>query len=486
MKGIKEEKIKKFKLENKKISNKRVDNNKKAKDEEKGRKNTYIAIGTIGAICIGIYLGGSLYFKDRFSLRSEINNVDISKTTVSEAKEKIENEMRNYEITIEGRDKEGIIKGTDIGLSFEGEEELNRILEEQNHFAWIGQLFNPTKEILNNFIKYDKEKLMKNIDGLEILGNEVEPKNASFKYENEEFVIIDEVLGNKLDKKKIVKEIENGIKNGERAINLEEKNCYIKPKYLKDDEKTIKMKEKLNAILNINIEYSLNKNEVKLSKESLGKILSTNKKMELAINEKEINKFVDEIGRKFNTIGTSRNFKASNGSNITVGNGNYGYAIDRTAIIKEIKKAIQEGTSISKEPVFSQKGNVGVGNDLGNTYVEISLGGQHIWFYKNGQLVIDSDIVTGNINRGWHTPPGVYKLTYKQRKAVLVGEDYRTPVDFWMPFNGGIGLHDATWRAQFGGEIYKSSGSHGCVNLPYNVAETIYNSINGEMPIILY
>ena len=55
-----------------------------------------------------------------------------------------------------------------------------------------------------------------------------------------------------------------------------------------------------------------------------------------------------------------------------------------------------------------------------------------------------------------------------------------------MPFNGGIGLHDATWRSQFGGNIYVSNGSHGCVNLPYKVAEIIFNNIDGNMPIVCY
>ena len=109
-------------------------------------------------------------------------------------------------------------------------------------------------------------------------------------------------------------------------------------------------------------------------------------------------------------------------------------------------------------------------DDIGNTYVEISLSGQHIWFYKDGKLIIDSDVVTGNVSAGHTTPPGVFRLNYKERNAVLKGEDYETPVSYWMPFNGGIGLHDATWRTEFGGDIYLTSGSHGCVNAPLELS----------------
>ena len=63
---------------------------------------------------------------------------------------------------------------------------------------------------------------------------------------------------------------------------------------------------------------------------------------------------------------------------------------------------------------------------------------------------------------------------------------YQSHVDYWMPFNGGIGPHDASWRDTFGGDIYINSGSHGCINLPLEAAEKIYGIINNEMPIIVY
>jgi lipoprotein-anchoring transpeptidase ErfK/SrfK len=55
-----------------------------------------------------------------------------------------------------------------------------------------------------------------------------------------------------------------------------------------------------------------------------------------------------------------------------------------------------------------------------------------------------------------------------------------------MPFNGGIGIHDATWRRKFGGDIYKRDGSHGCINCPLSLAKTIYENIDVGTPIICY
>ncbi len=141
---------------------------------------------------------------------------------------------------------------------------------------------------------------------------------------------------------------------------------------------------------------------------------------------------------------------------------------------------------MAREPVYKQKAASHGENDYGSTYVEINLTAQHLFFYKDGKLLVESDFVSGNESKGWSTPAGVFPLTYKQRDATLKGETYRTPVSYWMPFNGNIGLHDATWRSTFGGTIYKTSGSHGCVNLPPAVAKTIFENIAAGVPVLCY
>ena len=57
---------------------------------------------------------------------------------------------------------------------------------------------------------------------------------------------------------------------------------------------------------------------------------------------------------------------------------------------------------------------------------------------------------------------------------------------FWMPVKGAIGLHDADWRSEFGGDIYKTDGSHGCVNLPPEVAKELYDSVEIGTPVVMF
>ena len=469
----------------------KIETNRQNSQNEEGninKKKKIIILGTIIGIILVIYLGGSLYFKDKFNIGFLINNIDVSANTTLEAKDKIENSLKNYELTIEGKDKIEKINASDIDLNFNGEEKLNDILKSQNPFSWIINLFDPSAEILNNSITYDKNKLSNKIDKFVFFKKEnvIEPKNASFKYEDGSFVIIEEEQGSKVDKKLLIKAIEEGIESGERTINLEEKGVYIKPKYGKDSEEVLRTKEELNNMLNTNLNYSFGGKNLTLDKNEINDWFSVDKDMNIDINKKKVANYAYKIALQYNTKGKIRSFKTSTGKIVNVSGENYGYSVDQAEEVKKIISSIKKGENITREPVFSEKGNIYNGNDIGNSYVEISLGGQHIWFYKNGKLLVDSDIVTGDKSRGWATPAGVYKLTYKQKKAVLTGENYRTPVDFWMPFNGGIGLHDATWRSQFGGNIYVSNGSHGCVNLPYKVAEIIFNNIDGSMPIVCY
>ena len=99
---------------------------------------------------------------------------------------------------------------------------------------------------------------------------------------------------------------------------------------------------------------------------------------------------------------------------------------------------------------------------------------------------MESDFVSGDASNVNPTPHGVFGLTYKTTNAVLRGADYETPVFYWMPFHGNFGMHDATWRTEFGGDIYLTDGSHGCINLPLDKAEAIYGYVSTGFPIVCY
>ena len=209
--------------------------------------------------------------------------------------------------------------------------------------------------------------------------------------------------------------------------------------------------------------------------------------------KKQATAFVkDTLAPKINIIGKSKTFKGANGTR-TVSGGNYGYKLNQskevTGLLSDIKAHKKETRSPSVTGVQASYSNGG----LGNTFVEIDMTKQHMWFIKNGNVVLESDCVTGLPTSDRITPGGTYYVYFMQRNRVLKGQiqadgkpEYETPVAYWMAFNRGIGLHDATWQSSFGGDRYKTHGSHGCINLPLNVAASLYSQLKVNIPVVCY
>lgn len=220
---------------------------------------------------------------------------------------------------------------------------------------------------------------------------------------------------------------------------------------------------------------------------------SENSGANLPIDEEAVAEFVEEFAQKYNTVGDARAFTSLSGKKIKVTGGDYGYAVDQTAETEQLAKDLKSGKEIKREPIWSMTGFVDYSqeDDIGDTYVDISISEQHLWYFKNGKKIVDCPVVTGN--RYLHdTPTGTYGLSYKQRGAVLKGDNgdgtrYESPVSYWMPFYGNYGMHDAPWRSSFGGTIYQGGGSHGCVNMPIPAAKKLFENLaDKNVPIVIH
>ena len=147
---------------------------------------------------------------------------------------------------------------------------------------------------------------------------------------------------------------------------------------------------------------------------------------------------------------------------------------------------ILNGEKSKREPSYFQIAQQYGKDDIGDTYVELNLTAQHLFFYKEGKLILDTDFVSGNLAKNYGTPTGTYPVQYKDTDAILTGEDYATPVKYWMPFNRHIGFHDASWRTEFGKEIYLTNGSHGCINMPPDAAKIMFQNIQRGVAVVVY
>ena len=337
-------------------------------------------------------------------------------------------------------------------------------------------------------LENDEELLNKAIESLGYFKEEniIYPQNPTFKYENNKYEIVDEVNGTQIDKEKLCEAIKQSISKGKTVLIIEDSECYEKQIYTSRSKEVLEAKKILNQYKDIIITYILGSEKEIIDGTIILDWFKFNDKFEVSINQDAINNYVYNLAQKYNTVGKTRKFVTTDGNTIQISGGDYGWIIDDSNMVKEIINLLNSKQSTEKEPEYIQKGMADINNDIGNTYVEINLSKQHLYFYKNGSLVTEGDIVSGNVINGKATPGGVYSLKYKERNAVLVGDDYRSPVNFWMPFNNNIGIHDASWRGSFGGEIYITGGSHGCVNARYYLANDIFYNIEDGTPVICY
>ena len=175
---------------------------------------------------------------------------------------------------------------------------------------------------------------------------------------------------------------------------------------------------------------------------------------------------------------------------ITLQPGNYGWSMDTYTETELILDDVANQRVVTREPAYNMTPfnglNADATDDIGDTYVEIDLSSQYMWYYLDGELFLETPITSGTMYSGMGTPAGVFVIHNRLQNTILVGDDYRTPVNYWMQVNGGIGIHDSLWRYVYGGTEYLYNGSHGCINTPYNAVESLFWNIEVGVPVIMY
>lgn len=448
------------------------------------------------AVFIVIYLCMVFYFREHFLFGSVINGVNYSGKTVSQVEDLITESSADYSIELTGRnDVKDIITASEIDYKYISDGSVKSMKAQQNPFGWIGAALKKKQEnkmCVNT--SFDEDALRSCILNTAFFeeSNNKKAKNAYVKYDRnkKEYILVPEEAGSKILFDETFEAIKTAISNGETTLDLDAAGCYKTAKYTTKSPELVSFFDKIKLYSGASITYDFSDRKEVVDVELIHDWLKIdNKKLKVSIDEEAIKEYVDYLGRNYSTFGSSRQFKTTSGDTVTVSGGDYGWLINRPAEVKELKKNIKKGKTITKEPVYTQTAVSRSTNDIGDTYVEINLTEQCLWFYKDGKKIVSSDLVSGNVSRGWDTPTGSYAITYKQRDAILgvnSGADYRSPVSYWMPFNRNIGMHDATWKSSFGGEIYKTNGSHGCINLPLDKAKLIYENISAGVPVIVY
>ena len=455
------------------------------------RKQKEIWVGIVVGLAILLYLGLALYFHNHFFPRTTLNGRKVGGHTAQKVMDEITEEIHSYQLKITTRDKNTEkISGQEISLEPQWGDEMKELVHAQKNFAWPVKIFQ--KETLKNttLVNYDKEKLQTQVDALDCMDadKQIAPENASVSsYDKKKgFTVAPCVMGTTIDAEKMHQAVQEAVEGLKENLSLEKAGVYKDPTVLDDDEDLAKAIKKMNGYAKAKITFTVGDSKEVLDASVFGDWFQLNKKLKPVLNQDRVKTYVGELAKKYNTCYSAKTLKTSYGKTITIPESHYGWKIDTEKEIVQITSEIKAGKAVERKPNYSMTANSHGEHDYGNSYVEINLTAQHMFLYKDGKLVVDSDFVSGNVSKGNATPTGAYGVTYTEKNATLRGANYATPVSYWMPFAGNVGMHDAYWRSKFGGSIYKYAGSHGCINLPPEVAKVVFENIKKNYPVLVY
>ena len=452
----------------------------------------------VGLLTAG-YIAAGVYFSDHFYPSTKFFGIKASGLTVEEVKRQVEKKVEGYQLQIKGRSSGGSNSGAgdritadEVGMKYRDNGMIDRAMRQQYPAVWPAALLKtilaPNEETLGT--EYDSSLADSVIRNLTVFDSSrvIKPRNAELKYTADGAVITKEVMGTRLDYDKTKTAIIHALNDGSTSINLEKEGLYQNPEVYADDDALNEKANALNQVLGANVTLEMGDQSVQINPEMTAEtFLSLDMDGNYYIDDSKVASYIVKLADQTDTVGRKRTFHTSLGTTVELEGGDYGWTLDADSTAQELEEALKEKKKGTLEPVYFTTGLCRDKNDIGNTYVEIDLTNQHMWFYKNGSLIVDTPVVTGNPQKNNETPSGgVWSLKGKYRNATLKGEGYATPVDYWLPFNGGVGIHDLQKRYYFGGSVYNGAGSHGCINTPLAAVKLIYNGIGDGTPVVVY
>lgn len=436
------------------------------------------------------YFIGVNYFSCHFMPGSMVNGFNCSYMSADEAEALLAAKTDAFvlEIHTKGNGIESI-SAAQAGLEYISDGTVDTLIKGQDRYKWFLAFSQQKKYEMETSVKYDKNKIKEAVSQLDCLQEEnlIPPADAYIKENDTGFEIVPEEEGNTLKRKAVLQLVAKAMAAGIPSIDLEKEECYLKPEVYSDDKTLIKECKQINALTDIVVTYDFADRTETVDKDVVKEWLIKNEKGNYTLDREKVAAYVDSLGYKYDTFGCTRTFKTYDGREKVIKGGDYGWAIDQEAETDALIQVIKSGVTQVREPVYAYKGWSRATNDIGYTYVEIDLTNQRMVFYKDGVPIVDTPVVTGNPNiAGMETPEGCYAIDAMKSPAVLTGEGYAQNVTYWMPFAGNVGIHDASWRSDFGGSLYIFEGSHGCVNTPYSQAKIIYENIDIGAPVVVY
>ena len=466
-------------------------------------RNFFIALAIIVCVLAGVYGGVGLMFSSKFLPNTTIGDFDVSMKTDEEVIQMLDAIPADYKIDVSKGKFELSLTGADVDMQIDSKGIVKAMHDDLYPWYWPMQLIEGahdeshllettySKQACNELVSAAVEKFNKKAKA---------PTNAYIVYddESEEFKIMPGSLGKQLGPKKTQAAVREAV--AKRLDKLKLTDDQLKqPAVTENSKKIVKSAKIANGLVSANLKLLINGEVVdEIGSELLSDFVKINDKYEVSLSEDDLAQWVNNLAASYNTIGMERSYTRADGKEITVRGGSYGWEVDQESLSAQIMEAIQAGKKAKIDVPCIDEANVYAGpgqRDWGERYIDVDLSEQHVRFYgDNGKIIWEADCITGAPDEKHATPEGVWYVLMKQSPSTLIGylengkKDYETVVKYWMPFEGNsVGFHDATWQPSFGGSMYAQGyGSHGCVNLSYSDAESLYGIIEPNDVVVVH
>lgn len=470
------------------------------------KKTIKVLIGTVFLICMlaGLgYLGLASYYENGFSFMTYINGIYCTGKNVEAVNYELNEAFEYKGLTVSTGEGSFLIPADSIAYSYDYREPLNHYLSVQNPYLWVENLSKGKKEYTLLPAIYFDNDLLETIIEPEL--DKCLPKEkieVRLIWNNDGFALKD----NKktiLNKMKAHEVIVQALNEGLNTIDLVEAGCYYDEPYTDKEKEIIAFYDLLDAYQKRKVEYLFDDEKEIFTSSELAKTLSfynafvdnpildtvnlmenyTDADGNLLVEQENVDSLLDDKLASYNTY-QNHLFTTHDGRVLQIKGGTYGNKISMKTEKKELFAFLQSPDyEYIRTPEYIKEALYKGKNDIGDTYIEVDIGQQKMFYYRDGELFIETDVVTGKNNA---TREEVCYVYAKQKNRILRGPGYESFVYYWMPVSGGIGIHDATWRSKFGGDIYIRDGSHGCVNTPISIVEQMYEVMDVGTPCILY
>lgn len=460
-----------------------------------GKSRMWLILTIPVMVLLVLYLLLTAYYQNRFGFGVWINGEYCTGKSVAEVNSLL---LKNAALPkIQITEPDGSIEC----ISLENAEcqmdytaHLQEFLNEQSSFGWIFGLGSVKEKRLTPSITFDRKCLEDEISALALIkrGMNASPPEVKIQKTAAGYVL-KQNLEPVPDVEKITGMLLSRIEEGQADIVISE-DCYMEQSLTDEMQKTLALWDKINTLQNCGIIYDMGDTQVPIDAAVVadwiavdedGQIL-TDEDGNPMLSENCFKEFVNRLAEEYDTYNVPREFRATRGDIITIEKGTYGNKLNRDAETAYLEEAFKAGVEEVHTPVYEKEALYKGKDDIGDTYIEVDMTEQTMYYYVKGELFLETPVVTGNVSAGHRTPSRICSVYLKQTDRILRGPGYESPVDYWMPVYGSIGIHDASWRNKFGGEIYKTNGSHGCINTPYEAMRTLYENVEVGTPVIMF